>query len=93
MHFLYVLALRLFLAFLTAKFLLVWIGWEGLWPLVGFTLLFLVNCYFFDFLDSWEQKAWRRLLGTRRQETAPPAGAKPPSVPSSPSQPNGPGSP
>lgn len=71
MHFIFVFALRLLLAFLTAKLLLRWFGWDGFWPLVGFTLLFLGNCYLFDVLDLWEEKAWRRPPWIRRRKTPP----------------------
>lgn len=68
---------RLFLAFLTAKLVVRWFGWEGLGPLLGFTGLFLGNCYLFDFLDSWERTAWRRPWGRRPKTPGHPAGNPP----------------
>jgi hypothetical protein len=42
--------LRLFLCFVAARFLLQAIGWEGRDYLVGLTILFLVNVYWFSYL-------------------------------------------
>ena len=42
--------LRLFLCFVAARFLLQAIGWEGRDYLVGLTLLFLANVYWFSYL-------------------------------------------
>jgi hypothetical protein len=42
--------LRLFLCFVAARFLLQAVGWEGRDYLVGLTILFLVNVYWFSYL-------------------------------------------
>jgi hypothetical protein len=49
--------LRLFLCFVAAKFLLQAIGVEGRDYLVGLTLLFLVNVYWFSYLVFRDRKA------------------------------------
>jgi hypothetical protein len=49
--------LRLFLCFVAARFLLQAIGVEGRDYLVGLTLLFLVNVYWFSYLVFRDRKA------------------------------------
>ena len=49
--------LRLFLCFVAAKFLLQAIGVEGRDYLVGLTVLFLVNVYWFSYLLFRDRKA------------------------------------
>jgi hypothetical protein len=49
--------LRLFLCFVAARFLLQAIGVEGRDYLVGLTLLFLVNVYWFNYLVFRDRKA------------------------------------
>jgi hypothetical protein len=49
--------LRLFLCFVAARFLLQAIGVEGRGYLVGLTLLFLVNVYWFSYLVFRDRKA------------------------------------
>jgi hypothetical protein len=49
--------LRLFLCFVAARFLLQAIGVEGRNYLVGLTLLFLVNVYWFSYLVFRDRKA------------------------------------
>ena len=51
------LFLRLFLCFVAARFLLQAIGVEGRDYLVGLTLLFLVNVYWFSYLVFRDRKA------------------------------------
>ena len=58
--------LRLFLCFVAARFLLQAIGVEGRDYLVGLTLLFLVNVYWFSYLVFRDRTAPRwRLDATR----------------------------
>ena len=51
--------LRLFLCFVAARFLLLAIGVEGRGYLVGLTLLFLVNLYWFSYLVFRDRTAPR----------------------------------
>jgi hypothetical protein len=63
--------LRLFLCFVAARFLLQAIGMEGRGYLVGLTILFLLNVYWFSYLVFRERPASRAEAG--RQPAGPPA--------------------
>jgi len=52
--------LRLFFAFLAARFLARFLGLEGLGSLLGLTFLLLGNIYLFDYLDYRSRTSWRR---------------------------------
>jgi len=68
---------RLLLAFLAAKFLVRFFGMEGLGYLLGLTLIFMANVYFFDFLDYRSHLTWRRRRAPR--EDTPVSPSPPPS--------------
>ncbi len=53
--------LRLFIAFVAAKLILGHLEAGTPGYLVGLTLLFVANTYFFDFLEYYHQGVWRRL--------------------------------
>jgi hypothetical protein len=67
--------LRLFLCFVAARFLLQAIGVEGRNYLVGLTLLFLVNVYWFSYLVFRDRTA--APVETRPQPSGSPAVAAP----------------
>ena len=67
--------LRLFLCFVAARFLLQAIGVEGREYLVGLTLLFLVNVYWFSYLVFRDRTASK--VEAKRDPPARPAGAAP----------------
>jgi len=72
MQVLFTFFFRLFLAFLAGKLLSGWFGFQGLVPLVGFTLLLLGNFYLFDFFDYRDRSVWRRHPWGRKKEAAAP---------------------
>jgi uncharacterized membrane protein YjjP (DUF1212 family) len=55
---------RLFLAFVAARFLSRLFGLEGLGPLCGFTAVFLGNIYLFEYLN-FRERFPRRPAGRR----------------------------
>ncbi|MDP2046729.1 MAG: hypothetical protein Q8L00_11020 [Deltaproteobacteria bacterium] len=67
--------LRLFLCFVAARFLLQAIGVEGRDYLVGLTLLFLVNVYWFSYLVFRDRKAHK--VEAQPDPTGSPAAAAP----------------
>jgi hypothetical protein len=58
--------LRVFIAFVAAKLILGHLGADTPGYLVGLTLLFVANTYFFDFLEYYHQGVWRRLQAGRQ---------------------------
>ncbi|MGO8762340.1 MAG: hypothetical protein ACLQUS_10165 [Desulfobaccales bacterium] len=66
--------LRLFLCFVAARFLLQAIGVEGRGYLVGLTLLFLVNVYWFSYL-VFRDRAPSPVTAGRKPPGGPPAAA------------------
>ncbi|MGO8760715.1 MAG: hypothetical protein ACLP2P_11305 [Desulfobaccales bacterium] len=79
--------LRLFLCFVAAKFLLLAVGVEGRGYLVGLTLLFLVNVYWFSYL-VFRNRTSSPVAADRKPPGSPAAGAaeseKPPVNPAPP---------
>ena len=67
--------LRLFLCFVAARFLLQAIGVEGRDYLVGLTVLFLVNVYWFSYLVFRDRTAPQ--VEAKRDPPGRPAGAAP----------------
>lgn len=67
--------LRLFLCFVAARFLLQAIGVAAREYLVGLTLLFLVNVYWFSYLVFRDRSA--PLMETQRRASGSPAAAAP----------------
>ena len=67
--------LRLFLCFVAARFLLQAIGVEGRDYLVGLTLLFLVNVYWFSYLVFRDRTA--PAVAAKRDPPGSPMGAAP----------------
>jgi hypothetical protein len=67
--------LRLFLCFVAARFLLQAIGVEGRGYLVGLTILFLVNVYWFSYL------VFRDRTAPRGEAAAVPPGGTPAAAP------------
>jgi hypothetical protein len=58
-------AVRLFLSFLAAKFLLSLLGVGSPGPLLLLTGVLVANLYLFDLLDWYYEGAWRRALSPR----------------------------
>ncbi len=69
--------LRLLFGFLAAKLLTRHFELAGLGYLLGITLFFVANVYFFDYLDYRGHALFRRRLATPRK--APPSKPIPPS--------------
>ncbi|RJR41007.1 MAG: hypothetical protein C4567_10145 [Deltaproteobacteria bacterium] len=63
----FIFFLRLFFCFVAAKFILQALDWDSRPYLIGLTLLFLGNIYWFDFLQYRDRIAFR--LG--KKEKAP----------------------
>ena len=74
--------LRLFLCFVAAKFLLQAIAVEGRDYLLGLTLLFLVNVYWFSYLVFRDRTAPTVEAKTDRQSSPKPAASEPEDPPS-----------
>jgi hypothetical protein len=62
----FIFFLRLFFCFVAAKFILQALDWDSRAYLIGMTLLFLGNIYWFDFLQYRDRIAFRL-----RKEKAP----------------------
>ncbi len=79
-------SLRLFLCFVAARFLLLAVGVEGRGYLVGLTILFLINVYWFSYLVFRDQPtAAPGTTGSPPDQptAAPPISEEPPVPPSS----------
>jgi hypothetical protein len=64
----FIFFLRLFFCFVAAKFILQALDWDSRAYLIGLTLLFLGNIYWFDFLQYRDRIAFR----LRKENKAPP---------------------
>jgi hypothetical protein len=67
--------LRLFLSFLGAKFLLRAVGWDSQDHLIGLTLIFTANVYWFDYLN-YRNRISHRLGPRDREASGPPPGGE-----------------
>jgi hypothetical protein len=76
-HRLFTFFLRLLFGFLAAKLLTRHFELAGLGYLLGITLFFAGNVYFFEYLDYRGHALFRRTLAPRRK--TPPAAPNPPS--------------
>lgn len=76
--------LRLFLCFAAAKFLLQTIGVEGRNYLIGLTLLFLVNVYWFSYLLFRDRRPPKAEAQPGSPAAAAPEAEDPPVKPASP---------
>jgi hypothetical protein len=79
--------LRLFLCFVAARFLLQAIGVEGRDYLVGLTLLFLVNVYWFNYLVFRDRTAPAAEAKSDRRGSPNPAASEPEEPPVTPAPP------
>jgi hypothetical protein len=80
-------SLRLFLCFVAARFLLQAIGVEGRDYLVGLTLLFLVNVYWFSYLVFRDRTAPTVEAKSDRRSSPKPAASEPEEPPVNPAPP------
>lgn len=68
----FIFFLRLFFCFVAAKFLLRVLGWDSQGYLIGLTVIFLGNLYWFDFLEFRDRIAF---LLRKEEKPAPDAAA------------------